>query len=113
MKRIHVVSDNAISSQARTYAEYRVFAALSRYAQEFQRARIVLRPGRAERRCGTVTCAVTVTFDRSPAVRLRATGPHVYSAINRAVDRLAGVLENRDGQRSSLQDVLSIPGSYA
>lgn len=113
MKRIHVLSDNAISSQARTYAEYRVFAALSRYAQEFQRARIVLRPSRAGRRHETVSCAVSVTFGGSRVLRIRATGPHVYSAINRAVDRLNGALEHRADGRQVSQPSLSTSGGFA
>jgi ribosome-associated translation inhibitor RaiA len=101
MTRIHVASDNAIGSQARTYAEYRVFAALTRHAQQFERARVLLRPVHDDGTRAAATCSVSVTLDRSRALRVRATGPHVYAAINRAIDRLDGVLDQRVGERRS------------
>lgn len=92
MKRIHVVSDdNTISSQARTYAEYRVFSALTRHNLTFRRARVQLRPSE-DGTCDKVTCAVTVVLEPSGSVRVRVTGPHVYAAINRAAERLGDVL---------------------
>src|SRR5690349_4637247 len=44
--RIEVVGDETISSQARTYAEYRVFAALTRATgtRDARSARVTLRP---------------------------------------------------------------------
>ena len=44
--RIEVVGGDTISQQARTYAEYRVFAALTQFAdaEKVRRARVVLRP---------------------------------------------------------------------
>jgi ribosome-associated translation inhibitor RaiA len=96
MNRIHVVTDNdSISSQARTYAEYRVFAALTRHAQNFRRVRVLLRPRHDRGACDKVTCAVSVTLEPSGSARVRTTGPHVYAAINRAVERLEAVLEGR------------------
>jgi ribosome-associated translation inhibitor RaiA len=89
MNRIHVVSDDtAVSSQARTYAEYRVFWALTLQALKFRRARVTLRPTEDRGICDRVMCAVSVALEPSGSVRVRATGPHVYAAINRAVDRL-------------------------
>ena len=102
MKRIHVVTnDNAISSQALTYAEYRVFAALTRHALEFRRARVLLRSSDDRGSCDRVTCAVSVALNPSGSVRVRTTGPHVYAAINRAVERLGYVLGERIEQRRS------------
>ena len=102
MKRIHVVGDhNKISSQARTYAEYRLFAALTRDAVKFRRARVLLRPGGDGRTCDTVTCSLSVGLEPSGSVRVRVTGSHVYAAINRAVEHLAGVLGERIEQRLS------------
>jgi ribosome-associated translation inhibitor RaiA len=102
MKRIHVVADDtAISSQARTYAEYRVFSALTRHAAKFRRARILLRPSRDRFTCDRVTCAVSVALAPSGSVRVRVTGPHAYGAINRAVERLGYALGGRVEQRRS------------
>jgi ribosome-associated translation inhibitor RaiA len=102
MNRIHVVSnDNAISSQARTYAEYRVFSALMRHALKFRSARVLLHPSEDRGTCDTVTCAVSVALEPSGSVRIRVTGPHVYAAINRAVERLGNALGGRVEQRRS------------
>jgi ribosomal subunit interface protein len=90
MNRIAVVSeDDAINAQARTYAEYRVFAVLARHARNVCRVRVVLQQADAGDTCDEVACAVTVTLEPSGVLRIRATGPHVYAAINRAVDRLS------------------------
>ena len=102
MKRIHVLADDTvISSQARTYAEYRVFSALTRHAVKFRRARVLLRPSEDRGRCDRVTCAVTIALDPSGSARVRATGPHVYAAINREVDRLRDALGERSEERRS------------
>ena len=102
MKRIHVFADaNGISSQARTYAEYRVFSALTRHAITFRRARVLLRPSESPGTCDRVSCAVSVALDPSGSVRVRVTGPHVYAAINRAVERLGYALGGRIEQRRS------------
>jgi ribosome-associated translation inhibitor RaiA len=102
MNRIHVVADdNAISSQARTYAEYRVFSALTRHALKFRSARVLLRPTEDRGTCDRVTCAVSVALEPSGSVRVRVTGPHVYAAINRAVERLSNALGGRVEQRRS------------
>lgn len=88
--RIYVLGDETISSQARTYAEYRVFAALTQLAEakQVRDARVVLR---RENRSGAgeaVTCMVTVTVGDSNPMRVRTIGDHPYAAINRAVERL-------------------------
>ena len=102
MKRIHVVADdNAIRSQARTYAEYRVFSELARHALNFRSARVLLRPSEDRGTCDRVTCAVSVALAPSGSVRVRVTGPHVYSAINRAVERLGYALGGQVEQRRS------------
>ena len=88
--RIEVVGADTISQQARTYAEYRVFAALTRVAdaEKVQRARVVLRRVDSGRGCDSVACSVTVVLAGTDSVRIRATGPHAYAAINRAVERI-------------------------
>lgn len=87
--RIEVIGDKTISSQARTYAEYRVFAALIRSAamRTARSARVVLRDVLPGGTCSGVTCTVTVHCD-AESIRVRATGAHPYAAINRAVESL-------------------------
>ena len=101
MKRIHVIADDNVCSQALTYAEYRVFSALTRQALKFRSARVLLRPSDDHGTCERVTCAVSVALEPSGSVRVRVTGPHVYAAINRAVERLGDVLGGRIEHRRS------------
>ena len=88
--RIEVLGDATFSQQARTYAEYRVFAALTQLAgtEQVQDARVVLRRGNGIGDCDTVTCTITVTVVGSDPVRVRTTADHSYAAINRAATRL-------------------------
>ena len=93
--RIEVVGDKTISSQARTYAEYRVFAALTRATgmRDARSARVTLRPLNASTDCGGIACTVTVLFEQSDPVRVNAIGGHPYAAINRAIERLRAAVE--------------------
>lgn len=88
--RIEVLADDTISPQASTYAEYRVFAALTQLAgiEQARHASVVLRRTNRKRAGDGVTCVVTVALDGSNALRTRTTGDHAYAAINRAVERL-------------------------
>jgi ribosome-associated translation inhibitor RaiA len=88
--RIYVLGDETISSQARTYAEYRVFAALTQLAgaEQVRNARVVLRRANPSGADEGVTCIVTVTLAGSRPLRVQTTGDHPYAAINRAVERL-------------------------
>jgi ribosome-associated translation inhibitor RaiA len=102
LMRIQVVGeDESIDAQARTYAEYRVFAALARHTPRVRSARVVLRRDERRGRCDTVVCAVTVALDPSGSVRTRAFGPHAYSAINSAVERIGDLMRRRTAQRLS------------
>lgn len=89
--RIEVVGDRAISQQARTYAEYRLFAALTQLSEEtgkVRRVRAVLREVPSGTDCAGVACTVTVRLQGSDSIRIRSIGSHAYAAINNAVDRL-------------------------
>ncbi len=90
--RIEVVGDRAISQQARTYAEYRLFAALTQLTEtdKVRRVRAVLREVPSGRDCAGVACTVTVRLRGSDSIRIRSIGSHAYAAINNAVDRLKG-----------------------
>ena len=97
--RISVVADDTISPQAPTYAEYRVFAALSRLQQPIFEAQVVLRSTTASAPNSGVTCTVTVVVQSGDAIRVRARGGHAYAAINRAVERLRTASAAPDGTR--------------
>lgn len=88
--RIEVVGDDSISPQARTYAEYRIFAALSRAVAtgRVRTASLVLRRHASGRRCDGVACTLIVELDDGDVTRLRTCGDHPYAAINRTVERL-------------------------
>ena len=102
MNRILIVGDDKlVGAQARTYAEYRVFSALSRHTRKFRRVRVVLRQRDDRGTCGMVVCGVTVALEPTGSVRVRVTAPHVYAAINRAVQRLGHALADRVAQRRS------------
>jgi ribosome-associated translation inhibitor RaiA len=105
MGRIHVITDNhSVSRQARTYAEYRVFAVVARHTPNVRRVRVVLHGTEDSCTCVGMTCAVTVALEPSGSVRIRATGAHTYAAINRAVERLGVAMGRRLGRRLSSED---------
>jgi ribosome-associated translation inhibitor RaiA len=88
--RIEVIGEGTISHQARTYAEYRVFAALTQFseADQVQHVRVLLRPVKLRNGCEAIACTVTVALEGSDSFRIRTIGPHAYAAINRAVERI-------------------------
>jgi ribosome-associated translation inhibitor RaiA len=93
--------DESSSAQARTYAEYRVFAALAQHMPGVSSARVVLRRHERDDTCDTVVCAVTVALAPSGSVRTRACGWHAYAAINRAVERIGDLMRRRTTRRLS------------
>jgi ribosome-associated translation inhibitor RaiA len=98
--RIEVIGEDGSSdAQARTYAEYRVFAALARHMPHVRGARVVLRRNEVGRKCEPVVCAVTVALAPSGSARTRAGGQHAYAAINRAVQRIGDLMHPRAAQR--------------
>ena len=94
--RIEVIGeDESSNAQARTYAEYKVFAALAQHTQRVRGARVVLRWDKRNGTCAGVACAVMVALVPSGSIRTRACGPHVYAAINRTVERLGDLMRRR------------------
>lgn len=87
--RIEVLGGDWLGQQARTYAEYRVFAALSHLAdsERIRHVRVVLRRSNHGAREG-VSCAVTVYREGAGHLRVRASGDHPYAAINHAIELL-------------------------
>ncbi|MCC7243478.1 MAG: HPF/RaiA family ribosome-associated protein [Acidobacteria bacterium] len=91
--RIDVIGDDESSNeQARTYAEYRVFAALARHADRVRGAQVTLHRVARDRPCDVVVCAVTVSLHPSGEVRTSGRGGHAYAAINRVIERLGEVM---------------------
>src|SRR3982750_1912983 len=87
---IEVVGDESISRQARTYAEYRLFAALP-YVIDPARVRqsqmVLHRVGRGGDDDGG-RGAVAIELDSGDILRLTPTADHPYAAINRAIEQL-------------------------
>jgi len=102
--RIEVIGDDPISQQARTYAEYRVFAALTQItnADRVRHVRVLLRPIRSRTACEDIACNVTVALEGSDSFRIRTTGPHAYAAINRVVERIRTSLSTVMADRVSV-----------
>jgi hypothetical protein len=90
-------SEGLRTDQVRTYAEYRVFAALAPFGRHIRTASVHLGPGEDEE----VTCAIDV--DLGDAERIRCVGreSHVIGAIDRAADRARRVLERLAKQEVS------------
>jgi hypothetical protein len=89
--RVHVSSRSpSFSQQILTYAEYRLFAVLARYAG-VSGAQVVLQDD-ADR---GVQCSVTIDFDQTPPVRARVTGQHAAGTIDRAAERVVELMRRR------------------
>ena len=88
--RIQVIGDESINDQARTYAEYRLFAALAEVidTNRVELASLRLRRVTTRRPSHNVICTIVIDFDDGDIVRLQASGAHPYAAVNRGVDRL-------------------------
>ena len=108
--QIEVIGEGPISQQARTYAEYRVFAALTQFsaADKVQRVRVMLRPVMIGDGRETIACAVTVAMEGSDSFRIRTTGAHAYAAINRAVERIRTTAATSFSGRVSVPTELSL-----
>ena len=89
--RIEVRGEHSISQQARSYAEYRLFAVLSQVVDtgRVRHARLALRRTKHRRDSESVSCTVTIEIDKGEMFRIRTTGNHPYAAINRAIERLS------------------------
>ena len=89
---IEIVGDESFDQQARAYAEYRLFDALSHVidADQVRHARLVLRRPTHKRNGDGVSCEVILEIRDADVLRIRATGDHPYAAINRAMERITG-----------------------
>ena len=89
--RIEVRGEHSISQQARSYAEYRLFAVLSQVVDtgRVRHARLAFRRTKHRRDSESVSCTVTIEIDKGEMFRIRTTGNHPYAAITRAMSRLS------------------------
>jgi ribosome-associated translation inhibitor RaiA len=89
---IEIIGDGSFDQQARAYAEYRLFDALSHVmdTDQVRHARLVLRRPTHKRNGDGVSCEVILEIRDADVLRIRATGDHPYAAINRAMDRITG-----------------------
>lgn len=88
--RIEVLGEETISAQARTYAEYRLFAVLSQAVDtsRVRHARVTLKRRTHHPSRESVSCAVAVDIEDAEPLRIQTSGAHPYAAINRAIERL-------------------------
>ena len=88
--RIEIIGDESLSRQARIYAEYRLFAAVSQIVDtgRVRSASLALRRAKSRRDCDGMLCTVSVELNNGDVARIRASGAHPYAAINRAIERL-------------------------
>jgi ribosome-associated translation inhibitor RaiA len=92
--RIEVLGEDTIGAEARTYAEYRLFDALTGVVDtnRVKHARLVLERTAPDRASDGVSCTVTVDMDGSDSLRIEVSAGHPYAAINRAAGCASGAL---------------------
>jgi ribosome-associated translation inhibitor RaiA len=93
--------DGSSSAHIRAYAEYRLFRVLAPQSQRVRDARVVLRRVAREGAADVTVCAVTVALEPSGSVRTRVRGRHPYAAINRAVERVDGLIRRHMAEHVS------------
>jgi hypothetical protein len=79
-------SGEPLNRQILSYAEYRIFSALSTHDDVLD-ARVSLCAAHGE-----VQCSVHVNLTARDPIEARTTGPHAAAAIDGAADRLASLL---------------------
>jgi ribosome-associated translation inhibitor RaiA len=85
---IHVVGDAAIPQQTKNYAEYRVFAVVTKHHLRPQSVRLTLRSIEPENECRFCECETTLTMHDGRIMSVSVRGAHPYAAVNRAIDRI-------------------------
>jgi ribosome-associated translation inhibitor RaiA len=94
--RIDVKSPSReFDDQTRAYAEFRAFSTLARFNDAVEHANVSLKHLPAGLQ--SVVCVVDVTLSDGTRARISARGAHPYSAINRAAERVSGVLRRHSG----------------
>jgi ribosome-associated translation inhibitor RaiA len=102
---IDVVGDSAISQQTRSYAEYRMFAILTKHDVRPRHVRLALRSVEPEDSCRFCECDAALRFADGMTVNVSVRGAHPYAAVNRAIDRVdAALAERRDTHVRALSE---------
>jgi ribosome-associated translation inhibitor RaiA len=92
----------SLPAQARAYAEYRMFSAVSGLDLKGARMDVRLEEQESPRSGAQYRCSVALTVGPVGRIRVRTTGDRIYLAIDRAAKSLSRSLERHD-----------IPGSLA
>jgi hypothetical protein len=78
-----------VDSQTRAYAEYRFVSRLAEARDRISDAEIALLGWTGAGRASEPMCAISITLRAGGLVRAAARGPHIYHAIDRAVEGAA------------------------
>lgn len=92
---IAVVGDSAIPQQTKTYAEYRMFAIVTKHRVRPRQVRLALRSVEPEDSCRFCECDAVLHFPDDETINVSVRGAHPYAAINRAIDRVDAALGER------------------
>jgi ribosome-associated translation inhibitor RaiA len=98
---MRIGTDDSTTPQARAYAEYRLFATLARHIPVIRSVRVMLAHARRSDGADRVTCVVNLFLEPTGSVRARAQGPHAYSAIDCAAERIGDLMARRTTQSMS------------
>jgi hypothetical protein len=79
--------------QTRAYAEYRIFSSLARFNHVVRDVEVSLTSTSPGDPTGAL-CVILVTDGDGLRVHVRASGCHVYDAINRAAQRIGGAIRS-------------------
>lgn len=88
-------AESAAGTQARAYAEYRMFSAVSRFGTRCSRLNVYLEEAGGERDGAQYGCAAVLDLLPAGQVRVRASAGHLYAAIDRAAESLSRGVEKR------------------
>lgn len=79
----------SFDGQTRAYAEYRLFSRLAPLRARVDHATIALLDPRDAGDGVRAICTITIALHRGARVRVSARAPHIYDAIDRAVEGAA------------------------
>jgi ribosome-associated translation inhibitor RaiA len=100
--RIEIIGANGVTTpQARAYTEYRLFATLARHMRVIRSARVVLAHAERNGNADRVTCVVNLVLEPAGSACARGQGPHAYSAIDRAAERIGDLMARRTTENMS------------
>ena len=81
--------------QTRAYAEYRIFSSLARFNHVVRDVEVSLTSATPMIDAAGALCVIVLTDGDGIRVHVRASGRHVYDAINRAAQRIGEAMRRR------------------